>query len=301
MRYQGFMQDNPSAEAGAGGFGNGFACGRERCLFTSVMMLGALFGLMASPAARAPMVSMFVVVGVPLMTFAVAAPSRLGIFRELGLLVRGVEALGLAALCCVLGRFGDARAVLMRQRVRVENLYSSDTGRLGALVATDPLRLHHVRRLAMLGTILAVAAGNVLPLLHPETYTWGDDWTAPFVLLLDVLVVGVASRLVAERMAIRLLEANHALGGGHPIAARFRVVPLSTMLGAAMGAVGGLVVLAAAAGASAVETSWIRPDDILWFSARWFIGETAAYALPLGIGIGGIMGVFAGLAQPPRE
>ena len=55
-----------------------FACGRDRCLFTSVMMLGALFGLMASPAARAPMVSIFVVVGVPLMTFAVAAPSRVG-------------------------------------------------------------------------------------------------------------------------------------------------------------------------------------------------------------------------------
>jgi len=295
MRYQGFTPQETASNT------TGFACGRERCLFTSVMMLGALFGLMASPAARAPMVSMFVVVGVPLMTFAVAAPSRLGLFRELGLLVRGAEALGLAALCALVGRFGDARAVLLRQRIRVENMYSGEVGRLGGLVAHDPLRLHHVRRLALLGTVLALVAGNVLPLLHPETYTWGDDWTAPFVLVLDVLVVGVASRLVAERMAIRLLEANHALGGGHPLAARFRVVPLSTMLGAAMGAVGGLVVLAAAAGASAVETSWIRPDDSMLASTIWFIRETAAYALPLGIGIGAVMGFCAGLAQPPKE
>lgn len=279
---------------------SGFACSRERCLFSSVMMLGALFGLMASPAARVPLVSTFVVIGVPLMTFAVAAPSRLGLFRELGLLVRGAEAFGLAALCLVVGRFADARAVLQRQRIRVENAYSADTGRLASVVAADPLRLHHVRRLGLLGAVLAVAAGNVLPLLHPETYTWGNDWTAPFVFVLDVLVIGLSSRVVAERMAIRLLEATHALGGGHPIAARFRVVPLSTMLGAAMGAVGGLVVLSAAAGASAVETSWMIETNLV-AAGFWFIRETAPYALPLGIGIGAVMGAGAGLAQPPRE
>lgn len=277
-----------------------FSCGRERCLFTSVMMLGALFGLMASPAARVPLVSTFVVVGVPLMTFAVAAPSRLGLLRELGLLVRGAEALGLAALCLLVGRIGDARAVLLRQRIRVENSYSADTGRLAPVIAADPLRLHHVRRLAMLGTVLAVLGGNVLPLLHPETYTWGSDVSAVGVLLLDVLVIGIVARLVSERMAIRLLEATHALSGGHPIAARLRVVPLATMLGSAMGAVGALVVLAAAAAASAFETSWMVETNLV-AAGFWFIRETAPYALPLGIGIGGILGAGAGFAQPPRE
>jgi hypothetical protein len=278
----------------------GFACSRERCLFSSVMMLGALFGLMASPAARVPYVSSFVVIAVPLMTFAVAAPSRLGLFREMGLLLRGLEALGLAVLCAFVGRFGDARAVLQRQRVRVENAYAADTGRLSSIVGADPLRLHHVRRLAFLGAALAVAGGNVLPLLHPETYTWGADWTALFVFGLDVVVIGLTARIVTERMAIRLLEATHALAGGHPLVARLRVTPLSTMLGAAMGAVGALVVLSAAAAASAVETSWMVETNLV-AAGFWFIRETAPFALPLGIGIGAILGAGAGLAQPPRD
>lgn len=278
----------------------GFSCGRERCLFTSVMMLGALFGLMASPAARVPLVSTFVVVGVPLMTFAVAAPSRLGLLRELALFMRGAEAFGLAALCMLVGRVGDAKAVLLRQRIRVENAYSADTGRLAPVIAADPLRLHHVRRLALLGTVLALIGGNVLPLLHPETYTWGNDWTAIAVVALDFVVIGLVSRLVSERMAIRLLEATHALGGGHPVAARLRVVPLASMLGAAMGAVGALVVLSAAAAASAVETSWMVETNLV-AAGFWFIRETAPYALPLGIGIGGILGAGAGFAQPPKE
>jgi hypothetical protein len=283
---------------------SGLSCGRERCLFTSVMMLGALFGLMASPAARVPLVSTFVVVGVPLMTFAVAAPSRLGLLRELALLLRGAEAFGLAALCMLVGRKSDARAVLLRQRVRVENSYSAPSdgseARLAPVIAADPLRLHHVRRLALLGTVLALVAGNVLPLLRPETYTWGDGAMALAVFLLDCVVIGVVSRIVTERMAIRLLEATSALSGGHPMAARLRVVPLATMLGAAMGAVGALVVLSAAAAASAVETSWVV-DTHLVAAGFWFIRETAPYALPLGIGIGGVLGAGAGLAQPPRE
>jgi len=294
------MRYSPAEPGNLGCASGGCAASRERCLFTSVMMLGALFGLMASPAARVPLVSIFVVAGVPLMTFAIAAPSRLGLLREVGLIARGLEAFGLAALCTVLGRFGDARAVMMRQRVRVENAYSSETSRLGAVIATDPLRLHHVRRLAFFGTMLTIVAGNVLPLLHPDTYTWGSDWTAPFVFALDVLVIGLSTRVVTERMAIRLLEAGHALGGGHPMAARFRVVPLTTMLGAAMGCVGALVVLAAASTASAIETSWVMPGGS-FEEGWWFLRTTAPLALPLGIGIGAILGTAAGLAQPPRD
>jgi hypothetical protein len=257
------------------------------------MVLGALFGLMASPAARVPLVSGFIVAGVPLMTFAVAAPSRLGLWRELVLLVRGLEATVLAAVCAAAGRLHDAAAVLQRQRVRVENAYASDTGRLAEIIASDPLRLHHVRRLGLF-------AGNALPLLQPETYTWGSDWTAVVVLALDVAVVGFTARVVTERMALRLLEATHALGGGSPTAARLRVVPLSTTLGAAMGAVGALVVLSAMAAASAIETSWMV-DTNLVAAGFWFVRETAPLALPLGVGVGAVIGAAAGLAQPPRN
>ena len=99
---------------------------------------------------------------------------------------------------------------------------------------------------------------------------------------------------------IRLLEATHALSGGNPWGARMRVVPLSTMLGGAMGAVGALVVLSAAAAASAVETAWLFDTDMV-AAGFWFIRETAPLALPLGIGIGAVMGAGAALAQPPRE
>lgn len=283
--------DNPSQA-------QGIACAREGRLFSPVMMLGALFGLMASPAARVPLVSGFIVIGVPLLTFAVAAPSRLGLVRELGLLMRGLEAALLAGLCVLGGRRDDAAAVLQRQRVRTENAYAAAHGRLGAIVGADPLRLHHVRRLGLFGALLTVVAGNALPLLRPETYTWGDDFTALAVVAFDVLVVGLVARVVTERMAIRLLEATHALGGGRPVTARLRVVPLSTTLGAAMGAVGSLVVLAAMAAASALESSWIV-DANLVAAGFWFIRETAPLALPLGIGVGAILGAGAGLAQPP--
>lgn len=280
--------------------GSPCAMGRERCLFASVMMLGALFGVMASPAARLPLVSGFIVVGVPLLTFAVAAPSRVGLLRELQLLFRGLEAFALVALFGLVGWFADARAVLMRQRVRVENVYTRQTERLGDVVAADPLRLHHARRLATFGAVLAVLGGVGLPLFYPSTYTFGDWPVAPFVFLLDIVTIGLASRVVTERMMIRLLEATHALGGGHPMAARLRVVPLSTMLGAAMGAVGGLVVLAVAAGASAIETSWIAEVDLV-YAARWFIEQTALLALPLAVAIGAILGAGAGLAQPADQ
>jgi hypothetical protein len=273
---------------------------RERCLFASVMMLGALFGLMASPAARAPLVSLFVIVGIPLLTFAVAAPTRLGLVRELALLFRGLEAVVLVGLCAVVGRGTDARAVLLRHRVRVENAYASDGGRLAAAVAGDPERLHHNRRLGALATALTVLAGVALPYVFPQTYTYGAFPVAPLVFLVDLTVLAVVGRIVSERMMIRLFEATHALAGGHPTAARFRVVPLSGMLGAAMGAVGALVVLAAAAGASALETSWIFGDVDLLSAGFWFIRETAPVALPLGIAIGGVVGVGSGLAQPPE-
>jgi hypothetical protein len=262
------------------------------------MMLGALFGLMASPAARVPMVSSFVVVGVPVLTFAVAAPSRLGMVRELALLFRGLEAFVLSLLLGALGRFADARAVTMKHRVRVENAYTRDAsgGRLADVISTDPLRLHHMRRLATLGAMLAAGAGVGLPFLFPAQFTFGAFPVAPFVFALDVLAIGLSARLVTERMMIRLLEATHALGGGHPMAARMRVVPLSTMLGAAMGAVGSLVVLSCAAGASAIETSWLVEVNLLHVGFD-FLREVAPLALPLGIAIGGILGAGAGLAQ----
>ena len=273
------------------------ASGPERCVFTSVLALGALFGLMVSPCARTPLMSAFAVVGVPLLTFLVAAPTRLGFGKELRLFGRDLGAIGLAAMCRVVGRKNDAGTVINAHRVDVEGAYG---GVLGAMVATDPLRLHHARRLGLLAAGLAVFAGVGLPFFAADTYTFGEFPQAPLVFLLDVLVIGGAARVVCERIAIRLFEASTALVGGGAWAARIRSVPLTTMLGGALGAVGGLVVLMAASFASGLESIAVFDVDFA-HAAVWFMRSTAPMALPLGVGIGLVMGAGVGLAQTDRR
>lgn len=276
--------------------------GAERCLFSSVLALGALFGLMASPCARVPFVSAFVVAGVPLLTLLVAAPSRLGMFRELAMMVRDAQSWMLSTLCMAVGRRREARVVIDSHRADVERAYRSNP-RLSALVDADPLRLHHARRLGMFATVLAVIAGVGLPFIAGETYTFGDFPQAPFVFLTDLVIIGLAARLVTERMTVRLFEASAALSSvanTGPWGTRARVVPLTTMLGAALGAVGGLVVLSAAAGASALESVAVFDADF-GRAAFWFLRSTAPLALPLGIGIGAILGAGLGLSQPARR
>jgi hypothetical protein len=258
-----------------------------------VLALGALFGMMLSPCSRQPFVSVFVVVGVPFLTFLVAAPSRLGLGRELSLFVRDAHAMLLAAACALTGRRREAAAVVGVHRERVEAAYG---GRLAAFVEQDPLRLHHARRLGVVAALLAVVAGVGLPFVAGDVYTFGEFPVAPFVFLTDLVVIGVVSRVVTERIAIRLFEAGVALAGDDAWVARARTVPLTAMLGAALGAVGSLVVLAAAAAASGVESRVVLDADVTR-AAVWFLRQTAPMALPLGIGIGGILGVGMGLSQ----
>lgn len=276
------------------------AAAKDRCVFTSVLLLGALFALNASPCSRVPLVSAMVLIGVPVMTFLVAAPSRIGSFRELALFLRGAEATLLSGLLFLMGRRQDALRARDRQRARVESAYMAVDDRLGELVRLDPLRLHHARRLGFFGAMLTVMAGLSLPVLYPQIYTFGDWPVAPFVILTDVLVFGLVGRFVAERIVIRLLEATEALRGNDPWASRVRVLPISTLLGAALGMVGAFLVVLAGAAACAVETSWIAPFSTFVEPADWFLRTTIFAALPLGIGIGAVLGAGMGLAQPPK-
>jgi len=70
------------------------------------------------------------------------------------------------------------------------------------------------------------------------------------------------------------------------------------MLGAALGSVGSLIVIGAAAAASSFETSWVASDLGFVQPFFWFIGQTARLGLPLGIAIGAVVGAGIGLAQP---
>ncbi|MFZ9888750.1 MAG: hypothetical protein ACO3JL_14720, partial [Myxococcota bacterium] len=257
-----------------------------------------------SPCSRARLIAALVVVGVPWMTFRVAAPGRLSLLRELALLWRGAEAAALSVVLTFLRRRQDASRVVERQRARVEAAYMSLDDRLGELARHDPLRLHHARRLAFFGAGITVIAGLALPILQPSTYTFGDWVEAPFVVLLDALVLTCSARVVGERMMIRLLEASEALRGQDPRASRARTLPIVTLLGGALGMVASFVVVSVAAAACAVETVWLAGPYHLSVGylepAMWFIRATAPDALPLGVGIGAILGAGIGWAQPPR-
>jgi len=265
---------------------------KDRCVFSSVLMLGGLFALSASPCARVPLVSALVIIGVPLMTFGVAAPSRLGLLREIALMFRGLEATLLSGLLTLTGRGRDVGRVWQTHRARVEGAYSQGDDRIAEISQLDPLRLHHARRLAAFSTGLIGLAGVGLPFLRPATYTFGGFTTAPFVF-------GLVGRLVAERVAMRLLEAADALRGNEAWASRARALPVSMLLGAALGMVATFIVIDAGAIACAIETSWIV-DTHYFQSTRWFIQATTPTALPLGVGIGAILGGGIALAQPPR-
>jgi hypothetical protein len=265
---------------------------------SSVLALGALFGLMTSPCVRAPFVSAFVVVGVPLLTFCIAAPGRLAAASELRVLLRDVQAGALTALLWLLGRRGQARAVVIAHRADVERTYGEGS-QLRTLVELDPLRLHHLRRLGMLGAGLGVGAGVFLPVFQSSTYTYGEGFDAVGVFLFDVAVIGFFGRIVSERVAIRLFEASTALAGGGVWSSRLRSIPLLTLLGGTLGTIGSLVVLFAASAASGLETLALFGSDF-GMSAMWFLRATAPAALALGSAIGALMGFGAGLAQSER-
>ncbi len=272
--------------------------GRDRCVFTSIMLLGALFALSASPAARVPLVSALVLVGVPLMTFSVAAPSRIGLVNELRLLLRGGEALVLRFLCLIAGRREMATHVRRRYRDMVGAAYRASGEQVADATDLDVERLMHARRLGAFAGLLGVLAGLGLPFTYPSVYTFGDGFDAVLVFGLDLVAFGLASRLVGERIVLRLFEATHALRDGSPSVSRLRATPLMAVLGGALGAVGALVIVSVGAMACAVETWWIEPQlHSLAQPAFWFLRWTAPNALPLGIGAGAIIGAGVGLAQ----
>jgi hypothetical protein len=271
----------------------------EARLFSSVLALGALFGLMTSPCARAPFVSAFVILGVPLLTFVVAAPGRLSSLAELRLLGRDAQAGLLSSILALLGRRAQARAVVDAHRADVERTYAANPG-VRPLVEHDPLRLHHVRRLGLLGGLVGAGAAVLLPLIESSTYTWGSGANAGLVFGIDLLVIGGVGRLVSERIAVRLFEASASLSGGGVWSSRLRTFPLVTLLGGTLGAIGSLVVLFAASAASGFEAV-VFVGDSFTTAALWFLRFTAPMALSLGVAIGVVMGVGASLAQTDRD
>lgn len=270
---------------------------KDRCVFTSMLLLGALMAMQVTPCGRPSFMPLFILLGfIPLMTFQVAAPSRIGLGRESALLLRGLEAMVLQTLLFLSGRTASAAAVRAHHRTRVELAYANGEGAFAEIAATDPLRLHHTRRVALAVTSALVLAGLALPLLQPATYTYGNGFEAPFVMLIDLVTLACVGRIVTERVGMRLLEVTHGPRLRHAWLARVFMAPVSAMLGVALGAVGSLVVVGAAAMACALETAWLAEGVSMSYAAAWFMSQTAIEGMAFGMGLGGIFGAGLGLA-----
>ncbi|MCP4501079.1 MAG: hypothetical protein GY822_14055 [Deltaproteobacteria bacterium] len=266
-----------------------------RCALTSAVFFGALLGLVASPCGRPPMLAGLIIIGVPLLTFLVAAPSRLGGRRELALLFKGLETSILGTFLAVMGRRDKAIELFASHRVRVENAYQDGFGLVSKGVTEDPARLHHGRRLANFATGLIVFAGIGLPFLQPNVFTFGEGFEALPVFALDVVTFAVIGRLVMERSVLRLFEISEVFGNN---VASARLVPLTTIMGGALGTVGALVIVSFGGMACAVETFWVDASVLnLQGVAMWFIHRVAGDALAMGIGIGMIVGMGMGIRR----
>lgn len=270
---------------------------KDRCVFTSMLLLGALMAMQATPCSRPSFMPLFILLGfIPLMTFQVAAPSRLGLGREISLHLRGLEALALNLMLLATGRIQAAAAVRAHHRKRVEVAYGTGEEAFAEVIRTDPLRLHHARRVALAVTTTLVLAGLALPVLQPAVYTYGSGAEAPFVMLLDLVTLAGVGRIVSERVGMRLLEITHGPRLRHAWIARVFMAPVSAMLGVALGAVASLVVVGAAAIACAIETAWLADGTSMSYAAAWFMSQTAIEGMAFGMGVGGVFGAGMGLA-----
>jgi hypothetical protein len=272
---------------------------REEAIKTSPLttlavsaLLGGAFGFLTAPGCKGPMFTLALLVGIPTLTFAVAAPSRLSFLWSIRLFAADVESAVLQALCVVTGRSQARSAVSALHAERVELAYASTEA-----VRLDPERFHHARRMAMAASGVGVLAAMIFPATD-ENYTYGVGMMAVSTFSLDLLLVGLASRFVAERVAVRLTEVSLAMGAG-PLA-RARQLPLMTALGATLGSIGGLIVVLAGAAACAVESTVFLQQPML-LSFGLFLGTVGGKGLTMGMTFGAIFGAGLAWAQPKAK
>ena len=255
-----------------------------------------LFALATPRCQHLPFFSALIVIGIPILTFQVAAPPRIGLIRLMTLLGRGAEAVLLQLFLLGSRRGTDAKRVREQHRQRVERAYFGSEAPTENPLAADPERLHHARRLAGLGTLFIVGAGLCLPLIYPNTFTYGSGCQAVAVILTDVFIFTVVGRTVMERFMIRLWESSFTIPTDSLAVRRIRSASL-LLLGAALGSIAALMMVIAGAVACAIETSWfpIASHIHALEPVFWFIQRTAPLALPFGIMVGTVLG--GGLAM----
>jgi hypothetical protein len=259
----------------------------------AVIALGALFGAATSPCSRGALWSSMALVMVPWLTFAIAAPSRMPLVRQLRLFGADLESVVLYMLARVAGRRDAATRVQEAHRQRVEHVYAGTSA--ADLVTADPERLHHARRVAFMTASTAIISSLAVPFAFPSVFTYGTGLSSVVVFGIDLVVACVVIRLVTERAALRLAESSFALGDQLPHA-RVRLVPLFAMLGGAMGLVGGMLVLLADGAASAVETYLVFGQSMAR-SFSWFVATMSPLTMVTSMLLGSVMGVSIALAQ----
>jgi len=248
----------------------------------------ALATLVFSFHVYSSLLGLLVVIGIPVLTFFLAAPGRLGLRPEIGLLWSGFQVLVLWPWAALKRRGDLSRAVVLRHRVRVEETYRKVDGVIGDLAEEDPLRLHHTRRIAFFATLWVVGAGLSMPVFFRD-FTYGSFPEAPLIFLVDLVVLSLFGRLVTERIALRLLEgtlmANFASG-----TSRWVILVWAPLAGAIFGAVGALVVGQVFGLTSALETVVAFPQIAGTTTLFAFLVSFSLMSLLPGVILGMVLG-----------
>ncbi len=272
-------------------------CGLKNTLF-----LSAIFLLASRPQAQSIEQGALLVMMVPMLTFAIAAPSRLNIFSDIFLAMKGIVSSALLLPFRIfLGQRG-ADAFLQHRRGETEAYYAKRSPTLKHLIASDAARFHHARRLANLSAVMATFAGLSLPFAFPRFFTFGEGVNGAIVFGVDALVFGVAGKVVFERIAIRILESTHSASTQLTGFKAFRFMTMAMLLGATSAMVGTLVIVNMGALASAFETVVLShclqmSEEILARCGLLFVRSVVFLALPIGVSVGAVLGLGIGMTR----
>lgn len=222
--------------------------GRDRYALVTLLMMGGMFAVCASPMRAMPLLTLLLLGAIPFVTFSIVAPRHVTRREERGLLWGDLEAFFLGAVARFSGRADAAEAVRATHKVRVERTYGME--------GLQAERLHHARRVGLFATLWIAVMGMAIPAAVPGL-TYGTGFSMVVIAALDLAVLLVLGRVLTERMAMHLLRSTGQVQAR--TSGRVPGVLLGGVLGGPIGAISGILMGAGLGLTSALETRMMMP------------------------------------------
>ena len=255
----------------------------------TALLLFSVFGFSTvSLGYGASTMTLLLVMIVPFATFAVAAPGRMPLGKELMWAIRELETLAAMALFKLLGKTEMVTKLSQAQRAHLKAQYGIGRKKGSATTHDDFVRLNMGREVANWGALWITGVGLALP-LGSDTLSYGPAFFAPFIFVLDAMLLWVISRVFLGRIAHRLWESNRLLRANNLVGAGFCAL-WTVLSGAILGAVGGLVLGQVLGVASVMETLWVFPQATLFEAAQQSVLTFAFLVFAPGAIAGSVLG-----------